>query len=335
MTITEPPTGIQTAPPKHLGQPTIDCTRQGPIQAEGLTEAVCLCPSGTATVSLPVLTVPPHGGFGPEASCAYTALPTSAEDLNPITSIWASTWTNIMDCSDCTLTGGQDNAADCTSMPSCTPVPTVKVTYSNNTIPVGTFVNPDKDYSPSKRKRDSTPRNVTLATERLFNGMVDEGGPCAATSEGCNSKTDLVFDDVITTAGEGEEFLKITFTVDQSVFDDEYARNEMLVAGLTWWSLVATQNCQDVDYKDAASNTGSGCGSGPLKRSQVEMDKRSPVSPGDVDVDTGMECTYQVKLCQAPDAIRKSRVSIRPIPSLLIREQMSLRGRMTTRINTR
>ncbi|KAJ5602128.1 hypothetical protein N7510_011662 [Penicillium lagena] len=263
-TISKKPTitnaaGVQTAPPEK-GASTITCGTQGPIQAMGLSAALCLCPSGDTTYSLPVLTIPLSSGYGPKAS----------------------------------------------------------FTWSNNTVPAGDFDDPDTNYTPTKKKRDNSPSvDVSAVTKRLFDGLVADGGPCAATSGGCDSTKSLVFDNVATTTGDGVDgeevdFLKLTFIVDDSSFDDEYIRNEMLVAGLTMWALVTSKNCQNITYKADADDTGSGCGQGPVheKRSPVqllsplEMDKRSPISPGsDGNIESGhMSCTYEARVCQAPDS---------------------------------
>lgn len=219
-------------------------------------------------------------------------------------------------------------------MPACTPVPTIKVTWSNKTLPFGDFIDAGTEYEPTKQKRDasSSVTDISDVTKRLFDGLVADGGACAATSGNCDSTKSLVFDNVATTSGEGVDFYKVTVVVDDSSFVDQGKLYEMLVSGLTMWALVASRNCQTISYKADADDTESGCGQGPVqKRSTLQLfsalelqglEKRSPISPGsDGNIQSGhMQCTYEAQICSAPNSFRKSLVSILSMSSLLRRK---------------
>lgn len=104
----------------------------------------------------------------------------------------------------------------------------------------------------------------------------------------------------------------------------------MLSIGISSW-ISALNNkdldlCKEVDYEYEADPTGSGCGKGPISpsrlRRKIRRDtgaviwERSGLALEDLKLkercfdncNPPMTCTYQARMCNAPNEISKSRI---------------------------
>ncbi len=104
--VTAPATTTQTA--NITPAPTISCSLQNEDPDQGINTNYCVCSGST----FPVLSVDATA-TGPDASCAYTALP-SASTIQPTANLPVIT-------SNCQICSVGFDSEQCTPMPNCTP----------------------------------------------------------------------------------------------------------------------------------------------------------------------------------------------------------------------
>lgn len=267
--------------------PLPSCSLQNEDPDQGIYDMGCICDS---TTTLPLLTIPSATDMS--QSCSYTALPSSAS--NPIT-IPTNTWTT--NCEACTLVGGIADSATCTSVSDCTPTaaptPPFRVWLSNNSIPIGDATN-DND-------------GKDLRTD-LYDGLK---GNCPDDDQQCDTTTTVDIHEIPSVVDAGVEFIKLTFTFQDSNYTSTDNRDRMLAAAVSLWQKGASKSCQEVEYEYPADMTESGCGAGPVKREKIqtprkELDKLKERSPICENCDNPeMECKYTASVCAAPDHISK------------------------------
>ncbi|KAJ5083953.1 hypothetical protein NUU61_008532 [Penicillium alfredii] len=273
------PKGHTTKPPEPTKGPRIDCKLLFADPNQGRNHAECLCDGSTWPV-LPVST-------GEQSdSCAYSTTPAHITNPNPSSELLTRTWTS--QCQACTEVGGlynDNNPVHCTKVPSCTTTkpakpaePTMRVTFANDTIPIGDWNNANQGADLRKK---------------LYDGFTGDDGPCTG-SISCDSSKDLVFDDIPAVGGGGVEYLKLTFNVQESSFVDASELHKML--------------CEEVEYKSEPDQTESGCGSSPVKRDlQPWFKKRTPIC--EMCNPPQEECTYHATICSAPKQFHVARAA--------------------------
>ena len=280
-TITPPP-----PPPPPPSPPTPSCHLQNEDPDQGINEQGCICGSST----LPLLTV--SNATMDDQSCAYTAMPSSSAG-NPI-SIETEYWTR--NCQACTLVGGIADIPTCTSVSACTPTssvsptPTFVVFLSNNTVPIGDADNKD---------------NGTDIRQQVFTKLQ---ALCPDNGNQCDSKHDAVMDHIPTVVDGSEQDEKLTFTIQDSQYENSTARDWMLAAAVASWEQATRKSCKQVDYIDAIGATKSGCGSGPVRRDippyakLVEKPTPKPACAACPAPDI-TQCHYSATICAGPNNI--------------------------------
>jgi hypothetical protein len=293
-------TGITTGPSTMLTTtkppaPTISCYLQNEDPDQGINGRGCICGSTT----LPLLTV--SNAKDPDASCAYTALPSSSQS-DPIPAKPTKTWTD--NCQACTLVGGIADDATCTSIKGCTPTatatpnPSQVVWLSNNSISIG--------------DADDANGGADLRS-KLYKALHDK---CPDNANECDTTSAAEIDEIPTVVGDGEEYIKLKFTFSDSHYDDTKTRDRMLAAAVSSWERATSKSCSKVEYIEDADPTASGCGQGPVKRnvtqkrdgldldwklSGVTYSKRAPICE---NCDPPVEkCHYSGTICSGPNHI--------------------------------
>jgi hypothetical protein len=275
-----------TAPPPTtaaLSMPSCSLQKQDPDQ--GINKMGCVCGSTT----LPLLTV--TSATDESQSCSYTAMPSSSIS-NPI-SIETEHWTS--NCQACTLVGGIGDAPTCTSVAGCTstaaatPTSTFAIFLSNNSLPIGDENNKNN--------------GADMRTD-VYNKLK---ALCPDNANACDSTKNAEIDEIPTIVGDGLGYETLTFTIQDSHYNSPHDRDRMLAAAVASWQQAVGKSCKEVEYKDEADPTASGCGTGPVKRdlpTRTELEKRSPICeecapPEEI-------CTYHATICAGPDHISKS-----------------------------
>ena len=105
--VTAPATNTQTA--NITPAPTISCSLQNEDPDQGIDTNYCVCSGST----FPVLSVDATTATGPDASCAYTSLP-SASAIHPTANLPVIT-------SNCQICSVAFDWEQCTPLPNCTP----------------------------------------------------------------------------------------------------------------------------------------------------------------------------------------------------------------------
>ena len=254
-----------TAPPTTIAPVMLSCFLQNESPEQGIDAKGCIC--GTRT--LPLLTVEAPTDIS--QSCSYTAWP-SADVPNPIT-VETRTWTS--NCQACTLAGGFADVMSCTAVVGClptmaaplttaaAPTPSNVIYLSNNSLPIGDAVNANggKDLR-----------------ENVYTQL---HGLCPDDQNSCDSKTPGVIDEIPTVVGDGDAYEKLTFIIQDSYYESTSVRDLMLSLAVSSWQGATSKNCQEVEYKDEPDMTGSGCGTGPVKKrdlpTKTSLEKRSPL----------------------------------------------------------
>ncbi|KAL9093276.1 MAG: hypothetical protein Q9165_004017 [Trypethelium subeluteriae] len=262
------------------------CTLQNEDPDQGINNRGCICGSTT----LPLLTVP--SATDESQSCSYTAMPSSNQS-NPIT---ISTMHYTSNCQSCKLVGGIADEPSCTSISKCTPTPTAtsssKPTYtvylSNNSIPIG-----DADNSNGGSDLRSNAYN------QLRSVCPDSATACDSTNTAKITKIPTVFE-------SAEDWEDLTFTVQDSHYDNTTVRDQMLSGLVSYWQAAASKTCNTTTYHIFVDEAMPCPSSGPVKRdiSTIKsLEKRAPLIVDPAPDEGQKACDYTATLCSGPDHI--------------------------------
>ncbi|KAF2650990.1 hypothetical protein K491DRAFT_730354 [Lophiostoma macrostomum CBS 122681] len=233
-------TSTETAPPTTSAPPMPSCSYLYAAPDNGIEMNACVCGS----VTLPPLTL--TNAPNQEASCSYTAMPSSSV-ANPIT-IPTQYWTN--NCQACTLIGGIADAATCTSVGGCTPTsapkPVLAIEISNNSIPIGNADNFD-DGKDLRTDFYTQLQNI-----------------CPDSSDHCDSTQTAEVHGIPIIIGEEVDFEVLSLVVQDSHYSSKDDRDRMLAAAMATWQQAVSKSCKEVEYHDDEPDVGSGCGNGAL-----------------------------------------------------------------------
>ena len=276
------PTGQIT--PSPSSKPA--CTLQEEDPDQGINNRGCICNKST----LPLLTVP--SATDVSQSCSYTAMP-SANPTNPIT---IATEHYTSNCQACTLVGGIADQATCTSVADCSPTPTTttKPTFtvflSNNSIPIG-----DADNSNS-------------GSDLRTNAYNQLHQLCPDSATECDSTTNAQISNIPTVSDSAENWELLSFTIQDSHYDNTSTRDQMLAAAVSSWQQAASRSCSTTTYHDWVDSAMDCPSDGPVKRAMSAMSKARKRAPLFIDPapDEGQKnCDYTATLCSGPDHISK------------------------------
>ena len=274
----DPVSPTTSAPPSSITpKPTISCTLQEEDPDEFINTPGCVCSGKT----YPVLSVTDTNA-GQDASCAYTALPTStnAPVSNPVS-------TNTAACQVCTLVTNEES--NCTPLPGCTP-------SSSSAIPASTAGSPTA--APSAKTTVQVSNNPVhvgnLQGAALYSAALKAmqskcpDPPSAGVKTSCSSDGSPVDNveyvqsatDGDTTSGGEIEEATVTFTIEDSSYTSAGQKLAMLGAAAQAINGSATgKACRDLEYDIE-------CPTQPLD-----------VSPG------GPGCHKQMTVCDAANLV--------------------------------
>ena len=277
---------MATNNPTTTALPMPSCTLQNEDPDQGINNRGCICGSTT----LPLLTV--TSATDESQSCSYTAMP-SSKDSNPITIETEHFTTN---CQACTIIGGVADQATCTSVASCTPTPTAiasaKPTFtvflSNNSIPIG-----DADNS---NGGSDLRKNAYNQLHQL----------CPDSGNECDSTTNAQIKNIPTVSDSAENWELLTFTIQDSHYDNTTARDQILAAAISSWQQAASKSCQSIDYHDWVDSAMPCPSNGLVERAISATEsrrKRASLAVGPPPDAGQKNCDYTATICSAPDHI--------------------------------